>query len=667
MVNSEQQPTRFLIFAVLVFLLAQLYITVVPFTARDIPVEADDAYTYIQKAEQMRTCFLQDCEALATLQAQITERSSLEQTSIQQDRQYHRLFVVYHPLHSALLVALTALGLSYEIAYVVLAIAGKAILCLGIIYWLHSLFGPRTTAIALILLAPVVYVGTGIHTIVPSTMALALAAWLWGLVAKRGPSAKTVMVILSISMMLLHQVGKLYAGVALGLYVLLYFSSLRDKREQFFVVAMGFIIGAALLLPFFITTPVMNFDPTQFYPYEWDLLSAILPAVQNPLQIISIWFRAFTFPIISITLLSIGVLASVKRKQRPALLMAILLLLLLGFSLIYVVPWFGALLFERAWVPLAMLLTGFVAQAINASLAAVPTILDRLLQRDLKGMVSRTNALALVTGLLVILASVTYPAFYGRHYRLTLDNQIDRQDFSLTPEQPEMLFTELIQPGEAVLYTHELPLYYYLGRGGLAYGAVFLPVVKGTEREAYWLEQQDLAYMAALSPVPEADGISLVETASIYSPDGQSLVGDSVQIHLANTPAEAHLLVTFVVDDAEVKSTVIIPAGFTGWYELSGQYNANKIMLATDALLRVTGLRMHTSEQTRWPWQHKVALEALLGDSVTVYDFRSASLLPDMNFDVEVLNDDGSLVLARLHKPQSTMIESLHSNNRAVK
>ncbi len=653
MVKSTQWQTGFLLFSALLFLLAQLYITLVPFISRDVPVEADDAYTYIQKAEQMRTCFLQDCEALVTLEEQILTPSTQEQISIQQDRQFHRLFVIYHPLHSILLISLSALGMSYEVAYAVLALAGKAILCLGIFYWLNSLFEPRTTAIALILLTPIVYVGTGIHTIVPSTMALALAVWLWGLVTKRGPEAKTAFIILSISMMLFHQVGKLYAGVALGLYALLYYSGLQAKREQFFVLAAGSLIGISLLLPYLVSTPVMNFDPTQFYPHEWDLLSAILPAIQNPLQIISIWFGAFTYPLIGILLLAIGLFISAERKQRPALFMATLLLLLLGASFVYVVPWFGALLFERAWVPLAILLTGFVAQAISASLALGPAVFERLSQRDFKSMLNKPIVLAVTTGLLAMLASVTYPVFYGRHYKLTLENQIERQDFSLAPEQPDRLFTELIQPGELVLYTQELPLHYYLGRGGLAYGAVFLPIVNNTPQETHWLEQhaEDLAYMVAVSPVASVDGIPLAEAAVIYSPDGQNLTGDSFQIHLTNTAAEAHVLLSLWLDDAEVTSTVVIPAGFTGWYGLSSHVNANKISLTTDMPLNVTGLRMNTSEQTRWPWQEGVVLETQLGDTLTVYDFRSASLLPGLNFEVEVLNDEGSLILARLHKP----------------
>lgn len=80
MLRSHKFRSRFiLLFCLLSFavmLLLQVNLTVSPIIARPAPVEPDDAYGYILKAEQMRAdCFLQDCPALNDLRPQLLEQS----------------------------------------------------------------------------------------------------------------------------------------------------------------------------------------------------------------------------------------------------------------------------------------------------------------------------------------------------------------------------------------------------------------------------------------------------------------------------------------------------------------------------------------------------------------------------------------------------------------
>src|SRR6476660_7743940 len=71
---------------------------------RTLPIHADDSYNYILKAVEMATCFRQDCPALEDLRSQVAEPSSDPEVSLRHWREYTRALVVYHPLHSALVV-----------------------------------------------------------------------------------------------------------------------------------------------------------------------------------------------------------------------------------------------------------------------------------------------------------------------------------------------------------------------------------------------------------------------------------------------------------------------------------------------------------------------------------------------------------------------------------
>lgn len=645
---------RLLLVSAALFLTVQTYLTLAPFLARELPVEVDDAYSYIQKAEQMHTCFLQDCEALANLQEQLLASSDQESVSAQQIRQYHRLFVIYHPLHSVLLLALGGLGFSFETAYMLLAVTTKLFLSAGVVYWFSALFKHSVSTIAVLVLIPVVYIGTGIHTIVPSSMALALALWLWAFVIRRKSNIQAIFIPLSLGMMLFHQAGKLYAGIALGLYILLNLPLMRDRRQQLFVAGIGLLIGVSLLLPYLVTKPQLNFDPTNFYPFHWDLLAEIIPASAYPIDIMTIWLRAFSFPIVGALLLLVGLHAAWQQKRWPALCMAALLTLLAAVSMLYVVPWFGALFFERAWVPLAILLTGFVALGIDAAITQLPAALENLKQRNLRALYRQPVLLAGATMAMLATASITYPQFYARHYGLTLHNQIDRQDFSFSQEQPQDLFSQRILPGEFVLYSHELPLYYYLTYGGLAHGAIFLPVVQRTPEEENWLAEhaEDIRYLAALSPVPERKGIPLEGEVRISAPSTNKIIADIVQIYITSLDADARLDVRLQQGDKSISLPVTIQAGFQGWLELATSVEADEILLSTNTQLHISGLRIGGEQHTHWPWQADILMQVGLESEVTQYDFRPSSLLPDAGFNVEVLDDEGSLILAELSMAQ---------------
>lgn len=650
MITESQEPKwvkKLLLLSATLFLATQTYLTAAPFLARELPVETDDAYTYIQKAEQMRTCFLQNCPALNSLRQQILAPGGEESVKMIQDRQYHRLFVVYHPLHSVLLLALRGLGLSYETGYVVLAIFAKAILSLGIIVWLVQLFGKQTAALALVLLTPVVHIGTGLHTMVPSTMALGLAFWLWVL-STRQRTQKHWLVLLALAMMLLHQVGKIYAGIGLLLYAATHlYSLLRSRREQAFVISAGLLIGGFLLLPYLITTPLMNFDPTLFYPHEWETLAEILPASVRPLQIIEVWLQSFTFPIFAVILIGFGIYSAWRHKFNVAVYTLGAFTLQGIAGLLYVVPWFGALLFERVWVPMALLLTGFIASGILAA----ARYLFATVQNWRAGIhITKLGQVFISTVVLLsaLAAAITYPSFYIRHYKLTLANQIDRQNFSINPSQAEIINSTLHNSNDLVLYSHEIPLYYFLSRGGYAREAVFLPIVKDTDQADYWLEERagDIRYLVALSPYPDKAGIPISSEMHIRPYQQSQLDTNPLALHL-RAASGATITIEWEANGTTRTIEHDLPSEFDGWVKFPQIAQANSIRLSSNQAAYLTGVQLDTRQETEWPWETGIVIEVMDADGPREIRFSLDALYDDPSLVLDVVDDQGAFVLAK--------------------
>lgn len=95
---------------------------------RHLPIEPDDAYSYMLKASQLLECPHQDCPALTDLRAQLEAPSPDGRpggASWIRGREYFRLAVQYHPLHSLLLLVVHAAGASWDSAYNGVWLAGS--------------------------------------------------------------------------------------------------------------------------------------------------------------------------------------------------------------------------------------------------------------------------------------------------------------------------------------------------------------------------------------------------------------------------------------------------------------------------------------------------------------------------------------------------------------
>ena len=645
----------------LIFLVAQLTLTAAPILGRSLPVEVDDAYGYILKAEEMRTCFLQDCRALEDLRAQFTSPTTDADVAYTRAREYHRVFVIYHPLHSMALVGLRSLGLSYEAGYSLLAIAGKFLLCLGIAYWLTVLYGPKVAGATLLLLFPMVFIGQGIHTIVPSNMALGLGFIAWGLALKPRKGVGWWLLAIVLAMLLLHQAGKIYAGLALVIY---FFSSSNPRtREEKTVLLTGTgLVLASFLLPLLITQPEFNFNPAAFYPGEWDYLSAFVASLNTSVSIIFVWLSAFAYSVVGLLLPIAGFFGLSAERRRNWLLTFFLFAGLLIASLGYVVPWFGALFFERAWIPLAVLLLGLVGQLLlNYAIILwklVRAILDRKRsQVDFSQAIgTRSVWLLVLLAPALLLGLANYFPFYLRHYFLTLDNQQQRHNFTLNTGQPLSVFeNSSTKPESYFLFMGEIPLYFYLTYGGLDYGAIFYPALDESSG-VVWEDVPAVDYLVAANPLYQGSNnadlaVELGESTLLSMEPLSDYEFDSFDLYIQGESQVSELELEWRNGNTVFVSSVSIPALTSNWTHFAQtEFDAQSFEIrVVKGTVQIRGLRFHGETNTHWPWDVGITLRLTRPDGEpTSVEISKDQLAKGLPLELDVLNDDGYTVLARV-------------------
>jgi hypothetical protein len=228
--NGVQQPSspsagawHWLIFALGLglFLYFQVGLVAGPFRVRDLPVESDDAYSYICKSAELLACPTQDCPALNDLRSQMTPApDDPEALADQKWRRHARLYTNYHPLYSLALWALAKTrGISYEETFRQLGILGSLGLGLALSYFLVTLAGPMAAGISLACLAPLVFPGQdivlqGIYYIAPSPLSMGVGLLMFAYLARRQGRPGLAFYGLNCLAMGLHPMGLIYTGLA---------------------------------------------------------------------------------------------------------------------------------------------------------------------------------------------------------------------------------------------------------------------------------------------------------------------------------------------------------------------------------------------------------------------------------------------------------------------
>lgn len=645
--------------AFLIYFIAQVYLSAGPAILRPTPIEADDTYSYIIEPALIRAgCFPSDCRALDSLHDQLASPSDNIDTASIRHREYHRIFYFYHPLHSFFLYGLKSAGLSWEQAYDAVWIAGKVFLTLAVAYWTVTIWGPPAGTIALLFLGPTVFQGQGLHAIVPSNLALAVALILLAEVYRKRDRINWHFVPLILVLILLHPIGRLYAVLILAFAFL--DSPWPIKRYSAINVGLAlFIVAASFIVPELVSHPELSFNPVEFYPGSWDYLGALKESLPRTGEVLQNWARhwdGFAF-VIPFALLG---LVSYRGKSKRLFLMLGLLAGLAIAGIFYVVPFYGALGFERAWVILAIFLIGAISQGYATLMALITSKKPARLEKQNQYLKRKwLITFSVVLGLFLAIYFVQYTMSQARNYQATFDSMAYSGESAFNPDQPGML-ESLSDANDGVVYMDELSLYYYVTYGPLDVEAIYYPAVAGSPEEADWIlnDPEGIDFIVARNPVYRAPhtamGAIVLDLQDTLDINGTAPINlGALQLFVNARANSIDIILSMINGETREDTKVTLPAGPAGWVSLGTELpivtRAILWLRPTAAPIQVAGLRFSENALTNWPWDKGISLilRSAEGEETEI-NFDPQALIQQLPFQLQIIDDKGASVLARV-------------------
>ncbi len=681
-----------------VYLAAQGFLVNAPLWNRPLPPELDDSITYVLKTKLLQEGLWRKVSpAMADLQQQLHLPVDDPAATRQQALAGSRLFPFYHPIFSFSLIALNSLGLDLTTAFKVVWSLGPLIFGLALAYFLTSLFGAAAAGLALILLAFKVFPDSGLHCVVPSNLAMALAVLIWGRLVKRQGQAPWTLALGSLALVLMHPIGAIYAVMSVVLACLL--ADPQNRRTPRLLM-LATLAAVALLLV------LSSFEKIPFIPNLLKMpgsgfspVAMARGAAHSALEVIASIVRTggglFGSPPLFLAASALGLFTLPGQARRAVVRILSVNLVFLGGVLFYLSN-HPADIFLRLWIPLVVVLFGLVGHALvfawRLSVLSWPDLRDhpgRLWSGGLKLLLPALLA-ALLTGY-----AVEMSVKGAEIIATTAEYLKTNQPLDFSPTQPRLLLS-LARPGDKVFYNSIIIMPYFLSQGASRLGAVYFhPAFQAASGLSRWLSLPELRFAAVYNPLvyhPSFAGrdehkwwllypdfyFSPLSRPNKFGPlarNGHLEAADFRWLELEVRTGEAPKLLRVNITNpggpsslellpiseagaviAAGKITAPVPALWSGWLslDLSGapQVKRYRIVLPAGApSLRINGLSFG-GDRLLWPWKQKAGLTLMPRadpGEITV-SFDPAALLPAPLRDkkITILDDRGSAVLLQV-------------------
>lgn len=688
-----------LIGGLIIYLGVQGFLVNDPLWNRSLPPELDDSVTYILKTKQMQEGLFQVSPAVEDLRRQLHIPSDNPEVVRQRALAGSRIFPFYHPLFSIILIGLNQMGLDLMTAFKVVRSLGPLIFGLAFAYFLTSLFGAGVAGLALGLLAFKVFPDTGLHYVVPSNLAMAIAVIIWGRLLRRQGKAPWTMALGSLALVAMHPVGAIYAlmSVALSFFLSEDKDRFRTYLPMLFVVvtvALLFIYSALTrnsFIPNLLIMPGGNFSVVNMFK------GAIISGLQVITDIVRYGGGLFGSPPIFCGAVALG-LITLSNNERRSVLTILSINLFFLISVLFYLSTHPADVFLRLWIPLVVILFGLVGQAI-----VFAGRLSWSLLKNLKGKENQKNIdswqllwpfvlVALLTGYIIEMSVKGGEIIFATAKYMQIS-----QPLELSTKQPQLLLT-LAQPRDKVLYNSIIIMPYYLIHGASTLGAIYYhPAFQRTNIQSTWLSLPELRFAVTYNPlvfhpsfvgVDEPDwwlgipdfNFSPLSTRRKYGPlarDGQLAAADfswiEVEVKISdfpkllkikiNNPGGASTIDLIPVSASRTllslyKISAAVPARWSGWVTLdltaTPEVKRFRILLPPGSPCYQLSGMIFGEDRLRWPWSQKASLTLMPreGPSEITVSFDPAESLPaPLNRRaVSVLDDQGSSVLLQINR-----------------
>jgi hypothetical protein len=648
-----------------------------PIIVRPVPPGTTDAYVYIAKAEQLRVCLYQRCPALADLRVQVRRQAKLPDGVARRRGLVHqRALLQYHLVHSGLLYGLHAAGLGYELALNILSVASAVLVVCAVAWLLVATVGLGPAGLALALLAFAVYPGYhGLHWMVPSTMALGIGLLSWAAAIARPRAVGVLLPLLVLLAAWTHPMGRIYGVVALALYAML----VPWRRPRgWLVLALGIVaVASPFIVSLIIDRPTLSFRGLH-ESNGWDFWTGIRK------NLTASWWAARPWliergggPLLALAVLGLAI--AVFERRRTIYVLAAVVTGLLAVSLVYVLPRYPGELFQRIFVPFAIIVTGIAVFAVWRNVALFVAPRDRVRGSGVASAIRSSVGLAArVVGLAVVAAAVVLSALGSlvNGSRATLGMGRYMTAWGIMPldrGQPARVLAGL--PKDArIAYYDDLSFYFYASRGGLAHGAVFGPAVSGTAGEARYYSADRKVALSVRARDDLYGFVGLRARRPVVIRAARPIDWGKVRLDLATRGATPVLDVRLMRDARSPPVAVRLGNPKSGWNTLglpAGTKGRALIVTRRDngPLAWIQGVQIAPGAKTAWPWDSGVTIlqwklptnlapvvaslrrtGAGTNDTKTVatYRFRTAMLTPPGCRHLGIVADMGATVASRI-------------------
>jgi hypothetical protein len=473
----------------------------------------------------------------------------------------------------------------------------------------------------------------------------------------------------------IHNIGQIYGVISLVFY--LFLSKLPLKKNTLWSAGASFIILAVFffIIPMVRKPDMSLFNPGWFYIGTVDKIETLRETIEILVNDLSWWGVSIYSKMSTLGLIVVGFVGVHEKKRLRVLTLSLLLLSLTVASVFYIIPWFPALLTNRVWIPLKIILLGAVGTAIWASLKAIVQHFSNIFSSkgetekvDFNTLLSFINSGAVLIFLIVVLfLGTTYQQnnwLNGSLYRNRLEKvKLLSNTFWFDPTQPEILLSQ-IEENDYILYMQEMTLYYFLSHGTLESHLVYYSAVFNTPQQKNWIDDNDnLHYLIAMNPLTEfslpiSGAIPLSACNQIIIESESGLLLSDIELFFTNAIGNAKSInINYTLEGMPNKTKITIPANTTNWFSIpdSEDIFVNSIAIScgnNPQKLTLEGLRIHGNNQLNWPWDQGVFIKIRKttnpNEELKIISFSTDALDKELNLNLKVLADDGIFVLAEI-------------------
>jgi hypothetical protein len=346
-------------FGIIVFLMAKLYLVILPAYSLSIPRLGDDSLVYLWRGKLSSFDYSTSSPSLQDILVQrYLDDSPPEQIGMIRSEVAARNIGTLAPVYDYMMRLLLATGLSLKWAFAVSEIIGVITMTFAFAIFLRLLVGSAPAGIGMLLLAFAILPYQGIYSFIPSTWSLSLSMLLWTYMLKSRTAASPLLVfVVSLFILGVHPVARVYVSAAAALHII-GLSNIKLAFQRRMLLLYSSIIAALLLslvlpraIPSLSPPPSSILGEIRIDESILENLRAVWPLIKDPL------IRK------NILLALLFVFALVLRPKemflsRIVILTVILIFSLMAISLIFYMPGHPAELFTRLLVPFVVIIAG---------------------------------------------------------------------------------------------------------------------------------------------------------------------------------------------------------------------------------------------------------------------------------------------------------------------